>query len=173
MRVRNARAVRNTMAALLLLLVLHIMSFHYGRRYWLNLTDSEPMGLYRLEEFDGKLRRGDVIVMAVPSEFRQYVYGRGWLPEGWALFKHVGAVAGDTYCISESTLTINGVTIGPVYETDQEGLPLPRLHGYRQVPAGFFLPVATRIKRSFDGRYMGPVRTSEIRGVARPILTLQ
>jgi len=87
--------------ALLLLLILHSLTSLYDGRFWLNLTDSEPMGLYRLEPLKGGVRRGELILMDVPKEFRKYVYGRGWLPEGWSLFKHVGAVAGDTYCVTE------------------------------------------------------------------------
>ena len=33
------------------------------------------------------------------------------------------------------------------------------------------LPVAAGTKRSFDGRYMGPVDISAIEGIARPIVT--
>lgn len=171
--IRDAKTLKRMAATLLLLGTLQCLNISYGGTFWLNLTDSEPIGLYRVYPVHRAIRRGDLIVMAVPQEFRQYVYGRGWLPEGWALFKHAGAIAGDSYCVTAGTLTINGETVGPVYETDQEGLPLPRLNGCRQVPAGFFLPVATRTPRSFDGRYMGPVSISEIRGVAKPVVTFQ
>lgn len=172
-RVRDSIAVKRTVAALLLLLFLHMVSSLLGKRLWLNLTRSEPLGLYRMEKLDGEVRRGDMVFMSIPSEFRTYVYGRKWLPRGWPLLKHVGAVSGDVFCCQASTFSINGVPIGPVYHADSDGLPLPHLEGCGQVPVGHFLPVATGIKTSFDGRYMGPVSQSEIKGLARPILVFE
>ena len=169
----DPRPIRMSLAALFCLATLQMIGSLLGEIFWLNLTDSEPMGLYRLEKFEGSIRRGELIVMSVPTEFHQYVYGRHWLPEGWSLFKHVGAVPGDVYCVTASSLTINGVTIGPVYAADAAGLPLPRLRGCRRVPAGHFLPVAVGTDRSFDGRYMGPVKVSAIKGIARPIVTFR
>uniref|UniRef100_C6DZ96 Conjugal transfer protein TraF n=1 Tax=Geobacter sp. (strain M21) TaxID=443144 RepID=C6DZ96_GEOSM len=171
--VRDERALRKVVAVLLLLGALQGLNAHFRGEFWLNLTDSEPIGLYRVHQVDREIRRGEMIVMEVPSEFRPYVYGRGWLPEGWALFKHVGAVAGDVYCVVESWLIVNGKPVGPVYLVDEEGRPLPQLKGCKEIPEGYFLPVATRIPRSFDGRYMGPVHLALIQGVARPILTLE
>lgn len=168
----DAKPLKRMAAAFLVLGALQFLNTLYGGEYWLNLTDSEPRGLYRVDPVDREIRRGDLVVMTVPEPFRQYVYGRGWLPEGWALFKHVGAVAGDTFCVS-SFLTINGKPVGPVYPADEAGYPLPQLKGCGLVPAGHFLPVATRIRRSFDGRYMGPVRLDLIQGVARPVLTVE
>lgn len=156
---------------LLLLGALQILASRYHHVFWINLTDSEAIGLYRLDPLDGEVQRGDMVIMEVPEEFRQYVYGQGWLPEGWPLLKHVGAVAGDVYCVQKGRIIINGIVIGPVYLADQEGRPLPRIEGCRRVPAGYFLPVATHIPRSFDGRYMGAVTLAAIQGVARPILT--
>lgn len=170
-QVRDERMLKRMAAGFLLLGALQGLNAHFRGEFWLNLTDSEPIGLYRVHQVDGEVRRGETIVMEVPPAFHQYVYGRGWLPEGWALFKHVGAVAGDVYCVTAGTLTINGKCVGPVYQVDEEGHPLPRINGCSRVPDGYFLPVATRIPRSFDGRYMGPVRLALIQGVARPILT--
>ena len=173
LEIRDVKTLKRMAAILLLLGALQCLNVLHGGKFWLNLTDSEPIGLYRVYPADREIRRGDLIVMAVPPEFHQYVYGRGWLPEGWSLFKHVGAVPGDTYCVTGSWLTVNGKPVGPVYSIDEEGHPLPQLHGCRRVPDGHFLPVATRIKRSFDGRYMGAVKLSTIKGTATPIVTFE
>ena len=170
-RIRDQKAFKRTIVSVSMLLVLYLVTSFCPTIFWLNLTDSEPIGLYQLEPVNRKIRRGELVVMAVPEEFRQYVYGRGWLPEGWALFKHVGAVAGDVYCVTGSWLTVNGKPVGPVYAADEEGRPLPQLAGCQQVPVGHFIPIATRIKRSFDGRYMGAVKLSAIQGIAKPVIT--
>ncbi|MBJ6749916.1 S26 family signal peptidase [Geomonas sp. Red421] len=150
---------------------MHVLGAEYRGAFWINVTDSEPMGLYRLHPVQGEVQRGEMVIMEVPEEFRQYVYGRGWLPQGWPLLKHVGAVAGDSYCVEQGRFIVNGSVIGPVYASDQEGRLLPKVEGCREVPAGYFLPVATHIARSFDGRYMGAVKLSVIKGVARPVVT--
>jgi type IV secretory pathway protease TraF len=64
----------------------------------------------------------------------------------WFLFKQVGAVPGDLFCCADSSFTINGVLVGPVYPVDRKGLPLLRLEGCRRAPERHFLPIAERIK---------------------------
>lgn len=161
--------VKKTVLVLLCLALLQLLSDFTGKKYWLNFTESEPVGLYRLDRLDRSVRTGDMVIMSIPDPFHQYVYGRKWLPDGWPLLKHVGAVSGDLLCVGDASFLINGVPIGPVYPVDSEGLPLPHLEGCRRVPEGHFVPVATGVKSSFDGRYMGPVSLSEILGLARPI----
>jgi conjugative transfer signal peptidase TraF len=167
----DLRPIRLTLLVLCCFFMLQIIGGRADKIFWLNLVGSEPIGLYRLEKFKGELRRGDMVVMKVPAAFERYVYGRGWLPEGWSLFKHIGAVPGDFYCITGLSLTVNGGYVGPVYSTDSAGLSLPDLQGCYLIADSYFLPVATRIKNSFDGRYMGAVHVSEILGIARPIVT--
>ena len=41
--------------------------------------------------YKSELQIGEVVILKVPSRARTYVYGRGWLPEGWDLIKNVGA----------------------------------------------------------------------------------
>lgn len=169
-KICDERALRKMAVVLLLLVALQGLSTRYQGVFWINLTDSEPIGLYRLHPLQDGVQRGEMVIMEVPDEFRRYVYGRGWLPEGWSLLKHVGGIAGDSYCIEKGRFIVNGRVVGPVYPSDQEGRPLPRMEGCREVPAGHFLPVAARIPRSFDGRYMGSVQLSAIKGVARPVI---
>lgn len=111
--------------------------------------------------------------MTVPVKAQSYIYGRGWLPEGWGLLKTVGAIPDDTYCITGKELTVDGAFVGPVFESDSKGLPLPRLRGCRKVEVDHFLPVATHIKQSFDGRYFGTVSNSEIKALAVPVFTFK
>jgi len=158
---------------LLLILVLQLSYSFWGRLFWVNMTESEPRGLYRLQGLTGSISRGDLVLMEIPAPYHGYVYGRHWIPNGWPLIKHVGAVAGDTFCVDDSGFTVNGVRLGPVFRIDQEGLPLPRIEGCQTVPVGSFLPVALGTERSFDGRYLGPVAVSYIRGRLSPVFTLK
>lgn len=156
---------------LLILLIVQGATNLWGRRLWLNLTDSEPVGLYLLQRAPVEIKRGELVLMEIPEQFHPYVYGRRWLPKGWPLVKLIGAVAGDTFCVNNAIFSVNGKEIGPVYQVDQAGLPLPRLQGCRSIPPGYFLPVATGTPRSFDGRYLGPVPLKNILGRLTPVLT--
>ena len=161
--------LRKAILVLLCLLLFQVLTGFTGKPFWLNLTESEPIGLYHMEKPNREIRRGEMVIMGIPEPYQKYVYGRKWLPPGWPLMKHVGAVAGDQFCFGDDSFWINGARIGPVYSVNSQGFPLPRLEGCRQVPVGHFLPVATGVKTSFDGRYMGPVPMSEIQGLVRPI----
>ena len=141
------------------------------RRYWLNMTDSEPVGLYRLEKLTAPPRLGDIVIMVCPPGYERYLYGRKWLPSGWPLFKTIGGVPGDIFCISSTGFTINNKFIGPVYRHDREGRELPIMNGCKNVRANYVLPVATGLKTSFDGRYFGDVPLSLIKGKAVPMVT--
>jgi conjugative transfer signal peptidase TraF len=152
------------------LVVIQLATNVTGRRYVLNLSKSEPRGIYFVEPLNGILKRGDLIFMQCPPGFEKYLYGRKWLPEGWPLLKTVRGIPGDQYCISENGISVNGKKIGPVYSVDSQGLPLPASRGCRTVPEKHFLPVSIGLLNSFDGRYFGVVSDSLIIGKARPVL---
>jgi len=162
--------MKKTLLVLSVFLILQIVSSVVGKRYWINITDSEPLGLYRMTKLERSPRRGEMVFLTIPEPYHQYFYGRKWLPAGLPLLKHVGAVPGDLFCSQYSSFAVNGTVIGPVYRTDSAGLPVPHLAGCQQIVEGEFLPVATHINRSFDGRYMGPVSATRIIGLASPIL---
>jgi conjugative transfer signal peptidase TraF len=169
----NSGALRKTALTLFCFMLMQVITGFFGKLYWLNFTHSEPLGLYKMIRPQRGVQRGDMVVFNIPVRFRSYVYGRKWLPKGIPFLKHVGAVPGDIYCVADGIFKINGVPVGPVYSADQDGLPLPNFEGCGRVPEGFFVPVATLIKTSFDGRYMGPVSVSEIRGIVRPVWVFQ
>jgi conjugative transfer signal peptidase TraF len=136
----------------------------------LSLTDSQPYGIYRRIPLNGQLKHGELVLFKVPDQASPYVYGRGWLPKGWLLLKNVGALPGDRFTISNHCLMINNKYIGPVFKQDSKSKPMPRLRGCYQVPKGYFLPISTHIKKSFDGRYFGAISTKLIVGKAKPVI---
>jgi conjugative transfer signal peptidase TraF len=138
--------------------------------YYLNLSNSEPLGIYLLTPFRGDPKTGELVILDVPAQARPYIYGRGWLPEGGRLLKNIGAVPGDQVIISNDGIVINHQYIGPVFDQDSQGKPLPKLRGSFRIKPGYFLPIATAIPNSFDGRYFGPVPLRLIVGKAKPVL---
>jgi len=145
---------------------------HVGLPLVINETPSEPLGVYRVvahrkEEY----LRGMRVLFAVPVEVRAIVYGRGWLRNGLPLMKEIQGLAGDRICIFANRLEINGRPSGPVFAEDSQGLPLPRLRGCFEVPAGCFFAASQRIATSFDGRYFGALPLDVLQGEARPVWT--
>ncbi|MBT1077204.1 S26 family signal peptidase [Geobacter grbiciae] len=153
------------------LAVMQIINSLTGPYFVLNLSSSEPLGIYRLKPFSGTLRRGEIVWMKAPQKAGAFIYDRGWLPRGWPLLKHIKAIPGDIFCITDTSLTVNGALVGPVSDRDRKGQTLPRIRGCSDVAAGHFLPVATNIANSFDGRYFGTVPASSIIAVATPVMT--
>lgn len=159
------------LAALSLVAAIQLARQITGPRYWLNLSNSEPVGIYKMEPHLDALRRGEMVVMNCPAGYDKYLYGRKWLPHGWPLIKSVGALAGDTYCVTDKMLSVKASRIGPVFRFDSRNLPLPIIRGCRTVSQGHFLPIATGLVNSFDGRYFGDVPESLVIGKVRPLLT--
>lgn len=136
----------------------------------MNLTRSIKPGIYLVHEDNrAALRLGDYVEIRVPQAYIPYIYGRGYLKTGMTLIKQVGALPADTLCIFPEHFTINGTTIGKIFEKDSRGLALPVHPGCSVVDNGYFVPIGTNEEKSFDGRYMGEISQNEIIGKAEPV----
>src|SRR6266568_2136708 len=98
----NKRPLKIVISVLLIFIAALIVQRFYTPLIWINLSESEPLGLYQVQMFNGDLSHGDLVIMNVPSGFERYVYDRGWLPKGWPLLKNVAALPGETYCINNN-----------------------------------------------------------------------
>ena len=105
--------------------------------YLINLSPSEPMGIYRVRRTPSSpYARGAIVVLPVPAALRRLVAERGYLAPGAPLIKGIGALPGDTVCIDDSAASVNGRVVGPVARWDSKGRGLPSLRGCQIVPAG-------------------------------------
>ena len=91
--------------------------------------------------------------------------------DGIPFLKELLGLAGDRVCISAQRLEINERVIGPVFQVDSHGLPLPQHLGCFVVPPGSFFAASQYLDKSFDGRYFGALSMSILSGEARPIWT--
>lgn len=160
---------RKVFTVIIVSLILMLLSPFIKTPLYLNLTPSEKLGIYLLTPLKTNPMPGDLVLFAVPNQAKPYILGRGWMKEGGMLLKHIGAVKGDKVLIDEESIFINGKYIGPVSQNDSKGLPLPKLRGEFKIKPDHFLPIATNIPNSFDGRYFGPVPYKLIKGEAIPI----
>lgn len=142
----------------------------------LNLTPSEPLGLWRIVPLDRDVAAGDLVFICPPtgtvSAFglaRGY-FRRGLCASGTApLIKTVAAVA-DADIAVDADVMLDGAPLphSRLSPVDGEGRsiapwaggPVPRAHLFLHSPfAG-----------SYDSRYFGPVPQAGLLGLARPVL---
>lgn len=130
-----------------------------------NASASAPMGLYRLHT--GKpVRRNDMVVAWTPEPSRTLAAQRHYLPGNVPLVKRVAAVEGDRVCAANGEISINGRPAATRRKSDAAGRPMPWWSGCRTLAAGeYFLLMDSPL--SFDGRYFGVTRSSDVIGRAK------
>jgi conjugative transfer signal peptidase TraF len=170
LRIRTTRPFIVIGAAGTLVLAMRLAWPVFGIPILINTTASEPYGLYRIRS-RLEYGRGTLVLFPVPASVESLVSQRGWLARGLPLLKGVGAVPGDRVCVSDDSVTVNGECVGPVFERDSEGRPLPVIRGCETVAPGHFWPLSRYTAKSFDGRYTGAQPLAAIIGEAVPIWT--
>lgn len=145
--------------------------------YRINLTPSEPLGLWRILPLYRPVAVNDLVFICPPetAEMRE-ARARGYLrsgpcPGGVApLIKTVIAVAGQHVEIGVS-VSVEGhlVASSRLAARDGKGRPLTRFPSGTVSAGHVFLHSAS--PGSYDSRYFGPVPASGIIGLAQEVLT--
>jgi len=149
----------------------------YFGGFRLNLTPSEPLGLWRIVALQRPVETGDLVFICPPpiasfEEARRRGYvRRGLCPDGFApLIKTVAALPGQHIEIG-ANVTVDGrpLALSIVRASDGEGRPItPSKTGI--VPLrNLFLH--SSFASSYDSRYFGPVPDTGLLGLALPVLT--
>lgn len=129
-----------------------------------NTSASAPTGLYRVHA-DRPVRSGDMVVAWTPKPARSLAARRGYLPANVPLVKRVAAVAGDSICAGGSAVSINGKRVAARQKSDAADRPMPWWNGCHRLSVGeYFLLMDNPL--SFDGRYFGVTRSSDVIGRA-------
>jgi conjugative transfer signal peptidase TraF len=129
-----------------------------------NASASTPRGLYRVFP-GGEVHRGDSVIAVLREPYRTLAARRGYLPRGVPLVKQVAAMPGDRICARGSRISIDGEAAVVRKTLDADGRELPRWSGCNALRAGEYLLLGES-PWSFDGRYVGPTKASEIIGRA-------
>jgi len=145
--------------------------------YRVNLTPSEPLGLWRIVALHRPAGVGDVVFICPPqtaemeeARHRGYLHS-GLCPGGYApLIKTVVAIEGARLMIG-GAVTIDGHVLehSDVRRMDGAGRLMWAFAGIT-VPAGEVF-VHSPFPASFDSRYFGPIPASGILGRAEEVLT--
>ncbi|ARQ13581.1 conjugal transfer signal peptidase protein TraF (plasmid) [Rhizobium etli] len=143
----------------------------------INMTPSEPLGLWRIVELNRPASLGDLVFICPPqTTVMQEATERGYLRSGTCtggvapLIKTVIAIAGQHVEIGAG-VTIDGrpVPFSDLAERDGNGRPMKRFPGGVVPNESVFLH--SPFRSSYDSRYFGPLPTSGILGLAQPVLT--
>lgn len=137
------------------------------RLVW-NASASAPIGLYAVSPGTAP-GRGDIVIAWPPTEARQLAAHRRYLPANVPLMKRVVAVAGDTICAADRTVTVNGRPVAQRRAADAAGRSLPAWQGCIRLAPGAVFLLMTETPDSFDGRYFGPTDARDAIGRATPL----
>lgn len=146
-----------------------------GLRY--NTTESLPVGFYWMSHKHPSV--GDIVVFCPPTEpIFSVAYGRGYIekgicPSGWGqMFKKILAAKNDIITVDDKGVYVNGHIIPHSQPAAKDLLdqPLPqyRAANYLLKDGEFFL-MSSYHPLSFDSRYFGVVKGTQIQGVAKKV----
>ncbi|MHB1952327.1 MAG: S26 family signal peptidase [Sulfobacillus sp.] len=144
--------------------------------YRINLTPSEPLGLWRVWPATTAPRRGDTVSFCAPVPEYPFL-DRGICPRGLMPFlKEIVGVPGDRIVETDRGVTVNGMRLPhsrPHRMAVGYLVRLPRWRGRMMLKPGVYWTYGSHDPRwSFDSRYWGPLARTRIRFLARPVWTV-
>lgn len=163
--------------AMMTMAMLGVISIAWFGNYRLNLTPSEPLGLWRIVKFARPAAVGDLVFICPPQtstmrEARERGYLRsGLCPGGVApLVKSVIAVAGQRVEV-EAGVSVDrrSVPSSSVVQLDGQGRRMTPFPGGFVPEGSVFLH--SPFAGSYDSRYFGPIPEAGVLGLAREVLT--
>ncbi|MGI9374924.1 MAG: S26 family signal peptidase [Tsuneonella suprasediminis] len=137
------------------------------RLVW-NASASAPIGLYRIQP-DRDPPMGALVAAMPPAGLARWLAGRGYLPAGLPLLKHIAAKAGQRICRHGAVVSIDTRPVVIARARDGQGRPLPVWQGCHTLQAGELLLLNPAVPDSLDGRYFGPLPASVVIGRALPL----
>lgn len=154
---------------------------HSALPFRINWTGSAPVGLYTIYHEARMVTTGDLVIIclqgavAVLGRAKNYLT-TGSCPNGTSpILKEVVATAGDEVELMSEGIAVNGRVVDRSQRriVDSLGRPLELFPlGRRIVRNDEIWVLGVHRERSWDSRYFGPISSSSIVGVARPLLTM-
>lgn len=169
MKAKIVRACRLLLPVFLVLALIAAAPRMLGVTFLINTTPSVPTGLY-VRDYGASPERGAIIAFRQPAAAQAYLGDTLGFPGDAPLLKLVAAVQGDRACREDSGVRVGGA-LRPIMEADPRGAALPQWRECRALASGEVFALGGHGASSFDSRYFGPVRESDVLGVYRSIVT--
>jgi conjugative transfer signal peptidase TraF len=145
----------------------------------INQTASMPEGFYWLSA-PREIDKGDFVMICLDDSRAHHALQRGYLHGGSCfnfvqpLLKQVVAITNDTVTLTTSSMQVNGLplTHSSTLTADKQQRPLvatPR--GVYKLQPNQLWVYGIKSDRSWDSRYFGLVKTSDVVSIVKPILT--
>jgi len=142
-----------------------------------NVTPSEPMGLWRIRPLDGAIHIGDLVFICPPAtpvmrEARRRGYLRRGLCEGGVapLIKTVAAVPGQVIEVNGS-VRIDGQPLPHSEVALKDGQGRATVPSSGGVVPAYAIYLHSEFPGSFDSRYFGPLPIDNVLGLAQEVWT--
>ncbi|HIF0226155.1 conjugative transfer signal peptidase TraF [Legionella pneumophila serogroup 1] len=142
-----------------------------------NLTDSIPAGLYRINN-TGNIKNSYVIFCPDDRKAFKQAMKRGYIDHGLHcsgygyLMKKVVATSGDVISVTSKGVFVNHTLIPYSKPKLKDGMSrlLPQWHALNyRLKEGEFVTMTSQSEWSFDSRYYGPIHIGQIKGIITPI----
>ncbi len=137
-----------------------------------NPSDSVAVGWYRVDpraHGSATPHVGSLVLVPLSADVAALAARRRYLPLGTPLLKPVAAVAPQRTCVAGGIVRIDGVPVAATLRADGMGRPLHAWSQCRRLRPGELFLLSTTNPASFDSRYFGPVRASNVLGIAHPV----
>ena len=149
------------------------MSVHERVFLVYNPTDSVPRGWYQVNSIDSAaaLHVGSIVLARLPADVAAFAAQRRYLPSGVPILKRIGAISPQSVCVREQVVVIDGAVAATARTHDGARRPLQAWQHCRPLAGGELFVLSDTNPASFDSRYFGPIATSAVLGIARPLWT--
>lgn len=158
-------------------LVLGAACYAAGAR--INTTKSIPIGLYWTSS--EPVEKGTYVLWCPPkasvfddAKERGYI-GAGFCAGGYGyMMKRVLAAKSDSVTVTDDGVRVNGelLPLSKPIKADSAGRPLPRFQADHYTLSNSEVLLMSDVSgTSFDGRYFGPIKLSQVKTVIHPVIT--
>ncbi len=131
-----------------------------------NASASVPKGLYRTDKRAPK--KGDRVLVRLPGWAALLASKRGYLPRNIPAVKRISATQNDTVCRFGQQVFINQKISVAAKIYDKKDQKMPNWNGCKRLGVGEIFLLAEH-PASFDGRYFGITKSTNIIGTLRPV----
>jgi conjugative transfer signal peptidase TraF len=128
-----------------------------------NASKSVPIGWYLVAKRKPNL--GEIAVIRPPEWIEIYASARGYLPLQTPLLKPVRAIKGSIVCRFGRYVFIDGKRVARAKHLDTNHRMLPLWNGCQTLKSDDVFMLGM-YRDSFDSRYFGPIKRSQILGTA-------